>query len=56
MAKESCVDIQVRNVPKRLLKEFDEVVVERSHPGGRAEAIRYWMRRAIEEERSKEVR
>jgi metal-responsive CopG/Arc/MetJ family transcriptional regulator len=53
MAKESCVDIQVRNVPKKLLEEFDEVVVKDHFPGGRAEAIRDLMRRAIQEQRAK---
>lgn len=41
------VDIQVRNVPKKLLEEFDEVVVKPLFPGGRTEAIRDLMRRAI---------
>jgi len=53
MAKESCVDIQVRNVPKKLLEEFDEVVVKPLFPGGRAEAIRDLMRRAIQDQRTK---
>jgi metal-responsive CopG/Arc/MetJ family transcriptional regulator len=53
MAKESCTDIQVRNVPNKLLKNFDEKVVKDQFPGGRSEAIRYWMRRAIEEESKK---
>ena len=55
MAKESCVDIQVRNVPKKLLEEFDKVVVQPLFPGGRAEAIRDLMRRAIQEQRAKEA-
>jgi metal-responsive CopG/Arc/MetJ family transcriptional regulator len=53
MAKESCVDIQVRNIPKKLLEEFDEIVVKPLFPGGRAEAIRDLMRRAILEQRAK---
>jgi len=53
MAKESCADIQVRNVPKKLLEEFDKVVVEPLFPGGRAEAIRDLMRRAIQDQRTK---
>lgn len=55
MAKESCVDIQVRNIPKKLLEEFDETVVKPLFPGGRAEAIRDLMRRAIQEQRTKET-
>ena len=51
MAKEDCVDIQVRNVPRILLDEFDEKVVKRLFPGGRAEAIRELMRRAIREQK-----
>ncbi|MCW4024953.1 MAG: hypothetical protein NWF01_07965 [Candidatus Bathyarchaeota archaeon] len=39
----------VRNVPKRLLDDFDRKVVEKSYPGGRAEAIRDYMRKAIQE-------
>jgi len=53
MVKESCVDIQVRNIPKKLLEEFDETVVKPLFPGGRAEAIRDLMRRAIQEQRAK---
>jgi len=53
MAKESCVDIQVRNIPKKLLEEFDETVVKPLFPGGRAEAVRDLMRRAIQEQRTK---
>jgi len=55
MAKESCVDIQVRNIPKKLLEEFDETVVKPLFPGGRAEAIRDLMRRAIQEQRMREA-
>jgi len=54
MAKESCVDIQIRNVPKKVLDEFDEIVVKALFPGGRAEAVRDLMRRAIQEQRAKE--
>jgi len=53
MAKEDCIDVQIRNVPKKLLSEFDEVVVKPLFPGGRAEAIRDLMRKAIQEQRSK---
>ena len=53
MAKESCVDIHVRNIPQKLLEEFDEVVVKPLFPGGRAEAIRDLMRRAIQDQRVK---
>lgn len=55
MAKEDCVDVQIRNVPKKLLEEFDEVVVKPLFPGGRAEAIRDLMRRAIQEQRLKKA-
>lgn len=54
MAKEDCVDVQIRNVPRKLLSEFDDVVVTPNHPGGRAEAFRALMRRAIQEQRAKE--
>jgi len=53
MAKENCVDIEVRNVPKKLLDDFDNIVVKPLFPGGRAEAIRDLMRRAIQEQRAK---
>ena len=55
MAKENCVDIEVRNVPKKLLDDFDNIVVKPLFPGGRAEAIRDLMRRAIQEQKSKEA-
>jgi metal-responsive CopG/Arc/MetJ family transcriptional regulator len=45
--------VQIRNVPKKLLEEFDEVVVKPLFPGGRAEAVRDLMRRAIQEQRLK---
>jgi metal-responsive CopG/Arc/MetJ family transcriptional regulator len=51
MAKEDCVDVQVRNVPKKLLDDFDRIVVKPKFPGGRAEAIRELMRRAIQEQK-----
>lgn len=54
MAKESCTDIVVRNIPRKLLEEFDQKVVKELFPGGRAEAIRDLMRRAIQEQRAKE--
>lgn len=53
MAKENCVDIEVRNVPKKLLDDFDNIIVKPLFPGGRAEAIRDLMRRAIQEQRAK---
>ena len=53
MAKERCVDVHIRNIPIKLLEEFDEVVVKPLFPGGRAEAIRDLMRRAIQEQRIK---
>ena len=53
MAKEDCVDVQIRNVPRKLLSEFEDVVVKPNHPGGRSEAIRDLMRRAIQEQRAK---
>lgn len=48
MASEGLLDIQVRNIPEKLLKEFDEVVKEQ-YPGGRSEAIRDLMRRFVRE-------
>jgi len=54
VAKEDCVDVQIRNVPRKLLSEFEDVVVKPNHPGGRSEAIRDLMRRAIQEQRAKE--
>ena len=33
MDKESYVDIEVRDVPVRLLQEFDELVVKQLFPG-----------------------
>lgn len=48
MASEGLMDIQVRNIPEKLLKEFDEVV-KAQYPGGRSEAIRDLMRRFVRE-------
>lgn len=48
MAKEGLTDIQVRNIPDRLLREFDEAT-KKDYPGGRSEAIRDLMRRFIRE-------
>jgi metal-responsive CopG/Arc/MetJ family transcriptional regulator len=53
LAKESCTDIVVRNVPRKLLEEFDQEVVKELYPGGRAEAIRDLMRRKLQEQRAK---
>jgi len=50
MAKEGTVDIQVRNIPEKLLKEFDEIV-KGLYPGGRSEAIRDLMRKLIREQK-----
>lgn len=49
MSKDGFIDIQVRNVPQKLLEQFDEVVVKRFYPGGRSEAIRDLMRKFIRE-------
>jgi metal-responsive CopG/Arc/MetJ family transcriptional regulator len=51
VARESCVDIEVLDVPVRLLQEFDELVVKQLYPGSRSEAIRDLMRRAVREQR-----
>lgn len=48
MANEGLVDIQIRNIPEKLLKEFDEVVKEQ-YPGGRSEAIRDLIRKFLRE-------
>jgi len=47
MAKEGFVDIEIRNVPEKLLKKFDKTVVKPYFPGGRSEAIRTLMREEI---------
>jgi metal-responsive CopG/Arc/MetJ family transcriptional regulator len=47
MAKENVVDIVIRNVPEKLLREFDEKIVKPNYPGGRSEAIRDLMRKRI---------
>lgn len=47
------VDIQVRNIPNGLLEEFDREVVDKLYPGGRSEAIRDLMRKAIQENKTK---
>lgn len=49
MSKDGFVDIQVRNVPEKTLKEFDEQVVKPFYPGGRSEAIRDLMRKFTRE-------
>ena len=48
MPRQGYVDIQIRNIPIRLLEEFDSIIVKSSYPAGRAEAIRDLMRREIE--------
>jgi metal-responsive CopG/Arc/MetJ family transcriptional regulator len=52
MAREDCVVVPLKNVPRSLLTEFDELVVKRDYPGGRSEAIRDLMRRAIREKKA----
>lgn len=54
MSKKNCVDMQIRNVPLGLLSQFDEVVVRKLYPGGRSEAVRDLMRKAIQEQQAKE--
>ncbi len=49
-----CVNLQIRNVPLNLLTQFDETVVKKLYPGGRSEAIRDLMRKAIREQQAKE--
>lgn len=46
------MEFTVRNVPQELLEEFDAKVVEKLYPGGRSEAIRDLMRKAIREQSS----
>jgi metal-responsive CopG/Arc/MetJ family transcriptional regulator len=41
------VDIQVRNVPKQLLGDFDRIVVKPFYPGGRSAAIRDLIDKAV---------
>ncbi len=53
MATKNAVDLEIRNVPQLLLDEFDREVVEKSYPGGRSEAIRDLMRKAIKESKAK---
>ena len=45
MSKEGFVDVEIKNVPIKLLEEFDEIVVKRFYPGGRSEAMRDLMRK-----------
>jgi len=47
------MDFIVRNVPQKLLAEFDSEIVEKSYPGGRSEAIRDLMREAIKDIKTK---
>ncbi len=51
MTTDISFDVVVHNVPKDLLDEFDELVVKKSYPGGRSEALRDCMRKAIQEHR-----
>ena len=46
MSKEGFADIEVRNVPAKLLEEFDEII-KPDYPGGRSEAIRDLMRQYV---------
>ncbi len=50
MAKENCQEVQIKNIPQQLLKEFDAEIVP-DFPGGRSEAIRTLMRDALREKR-----
>ncbi len=50
VTKADCQEVQVKNVPKGLLKDFDELVVP-EFPGGRSEALRALMRQAVREKR-----
>ena len=43
------MEFTVHNVPNNLLEEFDREIVDKSYPGGRCEAIRDLMRKAINE-------
>lgn len=49
---EKTVDLDIRNVPEKMLEDFDKYVVEPFYPGGRSEA----MRALIEEELKKRTR
>jgi len=49
LSKEGFVDVEIKNVPIKLLEEFDETVVKRFYPGGRSEAMRDLMRKFIRE-------
>jgi len=49
LSKEGFVDVEIKNVPVKLLEEFDETVVKQFYPGGRSEAIRDLMRKFIRE-------
>ena len=47
MSNEGFPDILIRNVPQKLLEEFDEKIVKPNYPGGRSEAVRDLMRVAV---------
>ena len=49
MSRESYVNVEVRDVPVKLLQESNELVVKQLFPGGRSEAIRDLMCRAVRE-------
>lgn len=51
--EETCADLIVRNVPLQLLNDFDILIVEKFFPGGRSEAIRDLIRKAIQEQKKK---
>lgn len=50
MVKENYQELQIKNIPPQLLKQFDAEVVP-DFPGGRNEAIRTLMRDAIQKKR-----
>jgi metal-responsive CopG/Arc/MetJ family transcriptional regulator len=41
------MEFTVHNIPNKLIEEFDREVVDKLYPGGRSEAIRDLMRKAI---------
>lgn len=48
MPSEACFDVEIRNVPKKLLEDFDKAIKHR-YPGGRSEAVRDLMQKFVRE-------
>jgi metal-responsive CopG/Arc/MetJ family transcriptional regulator len=54
LTSEDLIDVVVKNVPNRLLEDFDDAI-KTKYPGGRSEAIRDLMRLFVRQEKREET-